>query len=233
MGEIKEQSLMEYEKAIEELKSENTKLKSQVSQTDHEKKILEIKIDELIVEIAKSREITERMNADKAYKSTRSTFEKLMEENTKLHRTIKPLKKKNSELENEIKTLKEVIKSMEDDFAKLEKQSNTLRTKITDLQEEKKPKIDKEIEIQSKKAKKEKKIASAEIVEFEDTRFAAKKPIVEGHSRRQCPVCGNSNTHLIREVIDRTRQISDYPRMYGKKLICGECGREWHVIPEL
>jgi gamma-glutamylcyclotransferase (GGCT)/AIG2-like uncharacterized protein YtfP len=48
---------------------------------------------------------------------------------------------------------------------------------------------------------------------------------VEG--RRKCPQCGNENKLLIHESIDKGNIILDYPRMYGKKYRCGECGLEW------
>jgi len=45
--------------------------------------------------------------------------------------------------------------------------------------------------------------------------------------RRKCPICGNENLRQIREVEDKTKIISAYPRMYGKKFKCGQCGAEW------
>ena len=48
---------------------------------------------------------------------------------------------------------------------------------------------------------------------------------VEG--RRKCPNCGNENKLLIHESVDKGNIILDYPRMYGKKYRCGECGLEW------
>ncbi len=60
-----------------------------------------------------------------------------------------------------------------------------------------------------------------------------KGPIVEGISRRECPICGNTNKLLIHELIDRDRIISAYPKMYGKKYKCGSCGREWRLPLEM
>ena len=60
-----------------------------------------------------------------------------------------------------------------------------------------------------------------------------KGPIVEGMSRRECPICGNNNKALIYENVDRTHIISAYPRLYGKKYKCGECGREWRIPLEM
>ncbi|MFW9827937.1 MAG: hypothetical protein ACFFEY_10110 [Candidatus Thorarchaeota archaeon] len=61
----------------------------------------------------------------------------------------------------------------------------------------------------------------------------SKVPIVEGVSRRECPTCGNSNKTLIHEIIDKARIISAYPRLYGKKYKCGQCGREWRIPLEM
>ena len=51
--------------------------------------------------------------------------------------------------------------------------------------------------------------------------------IETSEGRRKCPICGNENLRLIREVEDKTKIISAYPRLYGKKLKCGQCGAEW------
>ncbi|MFX1499518.1 MAG: hypothetical protein ACFFDH_00985 [Promethearchaeota archaeon] len=45
--------------------------------------------------------------------------------------------------------------------------------------------------------------------------------------RRKCPECGNDNPLMIHESVDKGNIILDYPRMYGKKYRCGECGIEW------
>ncbi len=57
--------------------------------------------------------------------------------------------------------------------------------------------------------------------------------IFQGVSRRECPKCGNKNKMLIRETIDKTHVICDYPRICGKKYHCGECGVEWRVPLEM
>ncbi len=51
--------------------------------------------------------------------------------------------------------------------------------------------------------------------------------IEKGEGRRKCPQCGNENKALIHESIDKGNIIMDYPRLYGKKYRCGECGLEW------
>ncbi|MFX1500169.1 MAG: hypothetical protein ACFFDH_04295 [Promethearchaeota archaeon] len=60
-----------------------------------------------------------------------------------------------------------------------------------------------------------------------------KGEIMVGDSRRECPKCGNKNKLLIRETVDKAHLICDYPRMYGKKYHCGDCGIEWRVPLEM
>lgn len=50
---------------------------------------------------------------------------------------------------------------------------------------------------------------------------------VEGH--RKCPKCGNTNRNKIHEELDKSNIIMAYPRMYGKKYRCGQCGQEWRL----
>ena len=51
--------------------------------------------------------------------------------------------------------------------------------------------------------------------------------IVTPDGKRKCPICNNQNHRLIREVEDKSRVINVYPKMYGKKFKCGQCGAEW------
>ena len=60
-----------------------------------------------------------------------------------------------------------------------------------------------------------------------------KGKILIGVSRRECPKCGNTSKALIREIIDKTHMISDYPRIFGKKYRCGECSSEWRITTSL
>lgn len=57
----------------------------------------------------------------------------------------------------------------------------------------------------------------------DDSILTIEKP--EG--RRVCPNCGEENKSMIHESIDKSNIIMDYPRMYGKKYKCGNCGTEW------
>ena len=45
--------------------------------------------------------------------------------------------------------------------------------------------------------------------------------------RRKCPECSNDNPLMIHESVDKGNIILDYPRLYGKKFTCGQCGLQW------
>lgn len=45
---------------------------------------------------------------------------------------------------------------------------------------------------------------------------------------RHCPKCGNYNQRMIFERTDKNLILLDYPRIYGLKTVCGNCGNEWH-----
>ncbi len=51
--------------------------------------------------------------------------------------------------------------------------------------------------------------------------------VAEGGARWVCPHCGNSDRRMIRELVDKTLLLNAYPPIYGKKLSCGRCGKEW------
>ncbi len=48
---------------------------------------------------------------------------------------------------------------------------------------------------------------------------------IEG--RRKCPECGMDKPLMIHESVDKSNIILDYPRIYGKKYLCGQCGIQW------
>jgi hypothetical protein len=45
--------------------------------------------------------------------------------------------------------------------------------------------------------------------------------------RRKCPECGTDDPHMIHESVDKSNIVLDYPRVYGKKYLCGQCGCIW------
>ncbi|MHA1896291.1 MAG: hypothetical protein ACTSU2_02755 [Promethearchaeota archaeon] len=51
--------------------------------------------------------------------------------------------------------------------------------------------------------------------------------VMEAFIPRYCPKCGNHNQRMIFERIDRHKILLDYPRIYGLKTVCGNCGCEW------
>ncbi|MBD3194707.1 MAG: hypothetical protein GF317_06615 [Candidatus Lokiarchaeota archaeon] len=51
--------------------------------------------------------------------------------------------------------------------------------------------------------------------------------IEKSEGRRVCPKCGEEKKSMIHESVDKGNVIMDYPRMYGKKYKCGNCGTEW------
>ena len=44
--------------------------------------------------------------------------------------------------------------------------------------------------------------------------------------RRRCPGCGDDTS--VHEQVDKKIILMDYPRIYGKKKYCGQCGYQWH-----
>lgn len=59
--------------------------------------------------------------------------------------------------------------------------------------------------------------------QVDDSIMTIEKP--EG--RRRCPKCNIEDKSLIHESVDKSNIILDYPRIYGKKYKCGQCGIEW------
>lgn len=51
--------------------------------------------------------------------------------------------------------------------------------------------------------------------------------IKKSDGRRKCPKCNVEDKLMIHESIDKSNIILDYPRVYGKKYKCGQCGIEW------
>jgi len=116
----------------------------------------------------------------------------------------------------------------------LMKENQALKKRIVELENRDQTyKVQPEPEIEPIKQQKEivisESIFSQDVVPLE----MGKGKILQGVSRRECPKCGNNNKPLIREILDKTHLISDYPRMYAKKYHCGECGVEWRVPIEM
>jgi len=79
----------------------------------------------------------------------------------------------------------------------------------------------------------------AEIADVKSTSASSASPGIPGaiddslltiektEGRRVCPKCGNEQKMSIHESTDKSNVILDYPRVYGKKYKCGQCGVEW------
>ncbi|MBN1800844.1 MAG: hypothetical protein JW891_05015 [Candidatus Lokiarchaeota archaeon] len=68
------------------------------------------------------------------------------------------------------------------------------------------------------------------LIVLESNDSSDQKPInnvIDGS--RKCPKCGNQRKQLIHEELDKTNIIMAYPRLYGKKYRCGECGGQWRI----
>ena len=64
---------------------------------------------------------------------------------------------------------------------------------------------------------------------FEESEHQEKNINIYGfETLRSCPNCGNNNPSQIREMTDKTIIISDYPKLYGERYHCGQCGTEWN-----
>ena len=95
------------------------------------------------------------------------------------------------------------------------KRVETTETKFTDVLDEQKSDLEIFNEVQKiEESKKVEKVSD----ETDDGSVARKW---------QCPQCGNTNKAQIRELDDKTRVIYSYPKIYAKKYICGQCGKEW------
>ncbi|MFX0037978.1 MAG: hypothetical protein ACFFCY_05535 [Promethearchaeota archaeon] len=134
------------------------------------------------------------------------------------------------EYENIIKGLRNENESLKMKIVELEEENKILLGPHEPIKEIRIPEVQYETELPEME----------EVITVSDTSFSqntvplemGKGPIVEGISRRECPICGNNNKALIHENIDRTHIISTYPKLYGKKYKCGECGREWKLPTE-
>lgn len=69
-------------------------------------------------------------------------------------------------------------------------------------------------------------ILEGNIDEIQESSYNSSMVVLENPiGRRKCPSCGNEG--LIHEVDDKNIILMDYPRIYGKKNCCAECGKEW------
>jgi len=170
---------------------------------------------------------------------TLTEYENLIEELMKENET---LKNKIVDLEEQNRLYKDIADSIEEVSVSKDVKKPTKLFKKTKKKEEIKPSKTHDQQVKAFKAHVKKGKGSKtsikkreEVVADSQTFMSSSAPqlsthtVIEGPSRRECPGCGNTKKGTIKETVDKTRLISDYPRMYGKKLKCGDCGQEWHV----
>lgn len=164
------------------------------------------------------------------------------------------LEKSIDELKNQNSTLKKKIFELELEISQLKGGVSDSKKEIPDYKQ-KDIKSDKALEIKSGKEVKKiskfvKKIKKKEVGMLEEPltdspleevkqllrndqppllASTLSSKVLEGPSRRECPVCGNANKSQIYEIVDKTNIILDYPRIFGKKFKCGSCGIFWKL----
>jgi hypothetical protein len=152
------------------------------------------------------------------------TIEKLKNENADLRKRIKELQKENASLRGKqsyVETKPPVTIEEEKPLKLFKKQE---KPDLSDTPIE--PEIEPEESIGSKST-------DLDILsEFETPSIplsTTHKSIMVGDSRRMCPSCDNTHHQSIYEETDKTHILMTYPRIYGKKYKCGNCGTEWRV----
>ena len=176
---------------------------------------------------------------EKSREEYEKKIERLKYENQNLKLRIAKLEQENSLLQKKIAHSENIGTNLIEEPTKIEAKTiisvkPQKEVEKTSIKEEIEPII---LETQFEELEKEKKVETPlkevrEILYEQAPPDFAKKAIVEGYSRRECPICGNTNKMQIHEIIDRTHIISDYPRLYGKKYKCGSCGQEWRLSSE-
>ncbi len=170
-------------------------------------------------------------------------------ENSTQQNQIEALTRKINELEDINKKLSKRLEEI--NVSNLESQIINFKQQIKELEIEKRALLDKSKESEAKQeyigflegeiSRLENKIENLQtsIQELEEENKIVTKSFKEpkvqeikselqvSETRRACPKCGNNIPSQIREMTDKTNIISDYPKVYGKKYQCGQCGTEW------
>jgi len=164
------------------------------------------------------------------------TIDKLKTENEELKKRVYNLEKENSLLKGRITKIEEKPFKQEK-ITPIEEIPSY--APVTSVETEKVESISlSEVSIDSNSLEVNESVSKAEVeIPFDlhspiPTLGGANKPIIEGYSRRQCPHCDNDRKMAIQEKTDKTNIIMQYPRIYGKKYVCGLCGTNWIVKNE-
>lgn len=197
-SEDKQEYLQSLVKTIEKLKDIISALNKNLSNVEKENEMLSKENMDLKSKVVNASEL---LKENEMYKM----------KITELEREIKEYKKNQEIFEAE----KASLKNNKGDVYVLNKRIDELESHNTNLLEKPASATTASAIKSTPPPNKEIKIEEVEILES----------TTEG--RRKCPNCGNPNPASIQELDDKTRIIMNYPRMYGKKFKCGECGIEW------
>jgi hypothetical protein len=157
---------------------------------------------------------------ESAHRDNKKAIEKLKNENADFKKRIKVLQKENASLREKLSDRKEKPPVTKEEKKPIKLFKKEKKTELPDsTKEPKESVVSKEMNLE---------IPS----DFETPSVplsSTHKIIIEGDSRRMCPSCDNAQHRLIYEQTDKTHILLDYPRIYGKKFKCGNCGTEWRV----
>jgi len=239
------------EHKINTLKEEKTELKREIQkqskmQEEYKAKFESVKQDsaekEHIIEDQKDK-IKDMSNNISRLEERVKSIDNYREQINFYKLKLKKYKEENKELKQEIANFSKIIESIEEfPSAEVQKDFRVSQVRAEDQPQPKKDirekvsiEEEKEEQIEPIERRPKEKIEVSSIEDKFETTLRQQSPIKEDHKvievgkspehRRTCPVCGNQKH--IRELTDKNKIISIYPRMYGKKFQCGECGAEW------
>ena len=230
---------------------DTSNIRNRIIDLEMQNKILNEMIVELNAEQLEDKDIEQKVEIlqntnfelENNIKSLNQRIEKLKAErfqDTKLEAKISSLNQKINELEKENLYLKRIETERPKDMIIPDAISKEIKPpiqKVTPLKSPdlypSPPVVKEEIKIKS--------VAMAPIktllIESDDFKTYREESISPSESENEtkieepperkkvCPKCGNKSK--IREMLDKTNIILAYPKMYGKKYRCGQCGTEW------
>jgi len=161
-------------------------------------------------------------------------LEEIPEELEEIHEELEELPEELEELPEELEELPEELEELPEELKELPVEVEELIGEIEEFFgefEDKPLEVAAEYDTEEHEKDQEGQVpiqtTTTEASEFDADILNVEEIIMSG-DRRTCPICGNQDKRLIREMIDRTNVISAFAGLYGKKYKCGKCGTEWH-----
>ncbi|MFX0057144.1 MAG: hypothetical protein ACFE85_06290 [Candidatus Hodarchaeota archaeon] len=233
-----------------QLKPEFSNLKQKIQQLENERTRLIDNINNLKTKILKESELEQIVN------TLKSKNIQLEEQTEELSNTIERLKREKFtiiKLENTVSELKSKLKKLEDENLRLKgkeiaiqeekkieptyeikspiEQSKILekiKSSIPPLKIQEKTKAKPKDLVLLKQVKNDSNVRSEEESRLNSYKVEEDTYDVDSTERKKiCPRCGNKNLSQIREMDDKNNIILSYPKIFGKKYRCGQCGTEW------